>query len=97
MKRSRLFMACGTLLLTSVAIFATKANKKFSSVTSARIGSSGPNYLRDASSSLLTLGGKSGQVSINVYTSTGNLDNNNGTLSAALFTATHGSVDVQWH
>jgi hypothetical protein len=100
MKRSRLFMACGTILLTSVGIFASKANKTFDSVLTAKVGSSQEVFLYNASGSRITttkpLGGA--QVSINVYTLGGHIDISTGVLSGALFTAARifGNIDLYW-
>jgi len=41
MKKSKIFLAAGALVLAITALFTARANKKFSSFTTAYIGSSG--------------------------------------------------------
>jgi len=41
MKKSKLFMAYGTLVLAAAAVFATKANKRFTSIATVYINASG--------------------------------------------------------
>jgi hypothetical protein len=96
MKRSKLLIACGTLILTAAAIFATKANKRFASIATARIGSTTGPAIYGGSSLFTTNGGMSpSQLKVEIYTS-GHLALSNGTgsLSGALVTKTNGSTDV---
>jgi|HubBroStandDraft_1064217.scaffolds.fasta_scaffold327219_1 hypothetical protein len=44
MKKSKIFLATATLALAVTAIFATKANKKFVTITSAKTDESGLNF-----------------------------------------------------
>ena len=66
MKRSKLLMAGGTLILAVAAIFATKANKKFTSISTAKIGSSG--FVVYGSSNFLTNNSSSKQAQLMLYT-----------------------------
>jgi hypothetical protein len=100
MKRSRLFVAYSTLSLTLVAIFATKANNKFTLIFTAKVGShvANPLLYADAFSPFTTVQPRFGaQVSINVYTTFGPISNSTGILSSKLFTAAKVSpAELYW-
>jgi hypothetical protein len=59
MKKSKIFMATATAVLAIVAVFATKANKKFfTAISTAYIGASTSGwYLKDATTLLTTISG----------------------------------------
>jgi hypothetical protein len=44
MKKSKIFMAAGTVVLALTAIFATKANKRFTSISTAYFAAGGGDY-----------------------------------------------------
>jgi len=90
MKRSKLFMAGGTLILAVSAIFATKANKKFSGITTAKIGATGL-VLHAASTSLLTTTATGVQAKVQMYTG-----NHNNIAEGSLFTDVSGSKQVYY-
>ena len=56
MKKSRIFMAAGTLILAITAIFATKANKKFfTTVQTAFAGASTSQYIaKETTANIMT-------------------------------------------
>jgi len=70
MKKSKLIMACGTLILTAAAIFATKANKKFASITTVKFAS--PSFHIYGAGNILTTNNANGQTQLKlmIYTST---------------------------
>jgi hypothetical protein len=45
MKKSKIFLTTGTLVLAVTAIFATKAAKKFAAITTAKTTESGVNFI----------------------------------------------------
>jgi len=67
MKRSKLLMAGGTLILAFAAIFASKANKKYFSITTARIGATGSHYVF-GNSSIFTATNTGNQLKVMLYT-----------------------------
>jgi hypothetical protein len=90
MKKSKLFMACGTLILAAATILATKANKKFSGIVTVHIGSDAGIAIHNPSAHHIfsNTSGSLSALKIEVYT--GNhvaLDNGTGNLSGALYTA----------
>jgi hypothetical protein len=97
MKKSRLFMACGTFILTAVAIFASKANKKFTTLGTVRIGNSSGKevIMTSAATSVFTSVGSGKnpvQLAINISTSLGSLSG----FSGDLVTKTSGTAPVYY-
>jgi ABC-type branched-subunit amino acid transport system permease subunit len=67
MKKSRIFMAIGAFVLAITAVFATKANKKFGSVTKAYLH--GSSAYVDVPSGILTTSGSSLKTAyLGIYT-----------------------------
>jgi hypothetical protein len=90
MKKSKLFMAMGTLLLAATAIFATKASKKFNgtAVNTAYTHSSVEYFVQKIGSgagfSMVTTASATHQLQLKI---------NNGTANR-LFTKSSGGTDV---
>jgi hypothetical protein len=68
MKKSRIFMAVGTLLLAITAVFATKANKKFANVPTALIGNDTNAQLYSSGTDLLNSGTSGTYLKLSIYT-----------------------------
>jgi hypothetical protein len=86
MKKSRIFMAAGALVLAISAMFATKANKKFGSGTKTAYGPTGDGItIVWGSTKIFTTVARSGfaQVGVELYT----VVNNNLIAGYQLFTA----------
>jgi phosphotransferase system HPr-like phosphotransfer protein len=65
MKKSKIFLTTGTLVLAVSAIFATKAAKKFASVTTA-LQASGQFIVKSGSSFLMTTKKDGNQLQLNI-------------------------------
>jgi hypothetical protein len=75
MKKSRIFMATATAVLAIVAVFATKANKKFALISTAYIGPSVVGWYLVGTSSFLTTKNTTPQIQMNMfYTNSGALE-----------------------
>ena len=87
MKKSKVFLITGTLVLAVSAIFATKATKKFATVTSAKTNQSGVNFVvQDPGGSLVPM--------TTAITGTQLEMNAAGITAAKLYTVTSGSHKV---
>jgi hypothetical protein len=89
MKKSKLFIATGTLLLAVTAMFATKANKKFTAINTAYFKDGSDYFINWTSNSVLTTNSSdnANQLVLHILTqpSKGNI------VSGDLFTAVGGT------
>jgi hypothetical protein len=70
MKRSRIVIAIGTFALAIAAVFATKANKKFVSISSAKgLYGTSQDFFIYGSSAFLTTSSTNPGVFLKIYTS----------------------------
>ena len=73
MKKSKIFLTAGALVLAITAMFATKANKKLFSVTTGYIGSTGA-YINVFGTGILTTASSGNQaVYVTLYSSASRL------------------------
>jgi hypothetical protein len=80
MKKSKIFLATGALILAASAIFATKANKKFVAVTTAYCDNTSGVYAVKAPS-ILTTSGNGLQLKLHI----------SGSSIGAMFTESNGT------
>lgn len=95
MNKSRIFMAVGTALLAATAVFATKANKKFAHISTAKFTFNTVVYhVANAASNtgLMTTSGTRGQLIVSIYTAIGS-----SLINGSLVTKTSGAVDVLYN
>jgi hypothetical protein len=89
MKKSKFFMAAGTIALALTAVFATKANKRFSTIKSAYTGS---YYIRfEGTADYLTanVSNDGGQLAMKICTHGGTVS---GTAEGSLITINHNAL-----
>jgi hypothetical protein len=95
MKKSRIFMAAGTIVLAFAALFATKANKRFAAINSAEMhGNSGYAIYFENGSSLLQTSATLpvlDQLNMKIRTT------GSSKVGAALVTTTNGTVKVYYN
>jgi hypothetical protein len=96
MKKSRIFLAAGSLALAISAVFATKANKKFSQVSTGK-GGLANNYEfiikgQGTAANFTTAGATLNKVYAYLYTTT----SKHTVASAQLFTVQNGTVPILW-
>jgi len=72
MKKSKIFLAAGAFVLAITAMFASKANKKFSSPTTVYIGSTGA-YFGGVASGTFTTHATTGKTAFATLYSSGSL------------------------
>jgi hypothetical protein len=96
MKKSSVFMAAGTILLAATAVFATKANKKFAHIGTAKFSFNSITYHVHApiesTDGLFTTSGSRGQLELSIYTASASK-----LVDGSLVTKTNGSVDVLYN
>jgi hypothetical protein len=72
MKKSKIFLTTATLVLAVTALFATKANKKFAQVTSAKTTASHlVNFSFKSDITLMTTANTGNELKLNVANQTG--------------------------
>ena len=93
MKKSRIFLAAGSLALAISAVFATKANKKFKAVATG-VGQFNNDYqfIVKGQTAFTTAGATLGKVYAYLYTATFL----NTVVIAQLFTVENHTVPVLW-
>ncbi len=95
MKRSKLFISAGAVLLAAVSFMATKAEKRFVNVTSARlVGISGASITNLAAGRFTTNKGSFGKT---VFLVTVGARNANPVLATLTTNITSFTSKVYWH
>jgi len=91
MKKSKLFLSTGAFVLAISAMFASKANKKFTEITTAYIGATGA-YVKGFADNVLTVTQGSNKTAwATIYTTAGSL------LVTKLHTSTGGKTLFHLH
>jgi hypothetical protein len=72
MKKSKIFLTAGALVLAITAMFATKANKKYFSVTTGYIGGTG-TYIKFSTGIITTASSGNQLVYVTLYSSASRL------------------------